>query len=35
MSELGWNPDTKYVPAEFDCDRRTGDVNRNKVKLIN
>ena len=36
MSELGWNPDPKYVPAEFDCDpRRTGGVNRNKVKLIN
>ena len=36
MSELGWNPDPKYVPAEFDSDRRwTGGINRNKVKLIN
>ena len=36
MSELGWKPDQKYVPAEFDFDRRrTGGINRNKVKLIN
>ena len=36
MSELGWNPDPKYVPDEFDFDRRrTGGINRNKVKLIN
>ena len=36
MSELGWKPDPKYVPAKFDCDgRRTGGINRNKVKLIN